>query len=338
LKDAARTTDLSAKDAAVPRITTYDQLLLRSPQSSIFASRWWLDALVPGGYRILEVSRGGAILAAWPIVEKTVNGRRHLYMPAMTQKLGILFAPSEARPCDVQSANQRLTTELLAQLGDAATFAQNFHENFTDWLPFYWHGYAQTTRYTYVLEDISDPDALWENMRAKNRRVIQKEDELGIRVTDDLDLGHFLELNRKTFSRQGREPLESDAYITRLDEACRTHAGRKIFAGVDSQGRVHAAVYVAWMNNTAYYLMGGSEPDLRRSGAQTLALWEAIRFARSVATHFDFEGSMLPQVEPAFRAFGARQLPYFAISKHPPPPTSLRGFVKQSINFRLGRH
>ena len=31
---------------------------------------------------------------------------------------------------------------------------QNFHYGITDWLPFYWEGYRQTTRYTYMLKDI----------------------------------------------------------------------------------------------------------------------------------------------------------------------------------------
>ena len=113
--------------------------------------------------------------------------------------------------------------------------------------------------------------------------------------------------------------------------------GVRSLRGVDSQGRVHAAVYVAWADNTAYYLMGGSEPHLRGSGAQLLALWEAIIFSSSVVKRFDFEGSMLPQVEHGFRGFGAKQRPYFSIAKVPPIPTSLSEFLKSSIKFRWNR-
>lgn len=258
-------------------------------------------------------------------------------MPSMTQKLGILFAPSDAKPAEVQSAEQKLATDLIKQLGSPLSFHQNFHENFTDWLPFYWQGYAQTTRYTYVLENISDHTALWNGMRPNHRRDIRRSQRLGLSVTDTIDLSHFLDLNRKTFSRQGREPLAADEQISRMDAACLANAGRKIFAGVDRQGRVHAAVYIAWADNTAYYLMGGSEPELRDSGAQLLALWEAIKFAGSVAKRFDFEGTMLPQVERVFRGFGAKQLPYFSISKVPPVPTSLGGMLEASVKFRLRR-
>jgi hypothetical protein len=315
----------------------YDELVKRSPQGSIFAHRWWLEAVAPGMYQILEVKKGDGIQAAWPIVYGKIDGVKQVCMPDLTQKLGILFAPSNARPVEAQSTNQKLMAELIEQLGDTASFHQNFHENFTDWLPFYWRGYGQTARYTYVLDDISDLTALWNEMRTNHRRDIRRAERLGIRIKDNLEVTSFLELNRKTFARQGKEPPFSDDVICRLDRACCANAGRKIFAGVDSQGRVHAAVYVAWADNTAYYLMGGSEPHLRGSGAQLLALWEAIIFSSSVVKRFDFEGSMLPQVEHGFRGFGAKQRPYFSIAKVPPIPTSLSEFLKSSIKFRWNR-
>lgn len=321
--------------AEQPRLpSTYEELVKRSPQGSIFAHRWWLEAVAPGMHEILEIKKNGGLQAAWPVVHRDADGAKHICMPALTQKLGILFAPANAKPAEVQSTRQELTTELIDELGDSASFHQNYHENFTDWLPFYWRGYVQTTRYTYVLEDISDLTALWNGMRSNARRDIRRAERLGIRIKDDLEMARFVDLNRKTFARQGREPLASDELIYRLDAACCSNAGRKIFAGVDSQGRVHAAVYVAWADNTAYYLMGGTEPELRASGAQLLALWEAVKFANSVVKRFDFEGSMLPQVEHGFRELGAKQLPYFSISKLPEPPNSLGSFLKASIKFR----
>jgi hypothetical protein len=314
--------------------STYEELVQRSPQRSIFAHRWWLEAVAPGMHKILEIRRNDGVRAAWPVVYSDGDGTRHVCMPPLTQKLGILFAPSDAKLPELQSTNQELTMELLDQVGDVASFRHNFHENYTDWLPFCWRGYEQTTRYTYVLEDISDIATVWNRLRANHRRDIRRAERLGIRVKDDLELARFLELNRKTFTRQGRQPLASDEVIYRLDAACCSNAGRKIFAGVDSQGRVHAAVYIVWADQTAYYLMGGSEPEFRASGAQMSALWEAVKFTSSVVRRFDFEGSMLPHVEHTFRGFGAKQLPYFSISKLPPPPASLSDFVKASIRFR----
>ena len=47
----------------------------------------------------------------------------------------------------------------------------------------------------------------------------------------------------------------------------------------------------------------------------SLCMWHAIRFAASVSSRFDFEGSMLEPIERFFRSFGAQQLPYFKVTR-----------------------
>ena len=90
----------------------------------------------------------------------------------------------------------------------------------------------------------------------------------------------------------------------------------------DSEGQRHAGIYIVWDENSVYYLMGGGDPLLRRSGATSLCMWEAILFAASLKKSFDFEGSMLEPVERFFRGFGADQIPYFSISRTPSKSSS----------------
>jgi hypothetical protein len=70
--------------------------------------------------------------------------------------------------------------------------------------------------------------------------------------------------------------------------------------------------------------MGGADPKLRSSGAQTLLLWELIQLSANLSRSFDFEGSMIENVEKSFRGFGARQYRYFRVWK------DNRGFVSKS--------
>ena len=45
-----------------------------------------------------------------------------------------------------------------------------------------------------------------------------------------------------------------------------------------------------------------------------MLIWEAIKHAVAQGSEvFDFEGSMIEPIEGAFRSFGARQVPYFAV-------------------------
>ena len=81
---------------------------------------------------------------------------------------------------------------------------------------------------------------------------------------------------------------------------------------------------MVWDDYTAYYLIGGADPELRNSGASSLLLWEAIQFAAQVSRTFDFEGSMLKPVERFFRAFGAIQQPYMQVKKYNSLPLRMR--------------
>ena len=106
---------------------------------------------------------------------------------------------------------------------------------------------------------------------------------------------------------------------------------------MDRKGRIHAAVWLVWDNGTAYFLMTGSDPEFRRGGALKLVIWEAVRFARTIAKRFDFEGSMIRPIENAFRDFGARQTPYFVISRSGTArPPSLRQIVRTTAKSLRG--
>jgi CelD/BcsL family acetyltransferase involved in cellulose biosynthesis len=77
-----------------------------------------------------------------------------------------------------------------------------------------------------------------------------------------------------------------------------------------------AASYVLYNKDTAYYLLGGYDPSNKHNGAGVMALFNAIMEAKKRGIkNFDFEGSMLPEVEKYFRAFGGELVPYFTVNK-----------------------
>lgn len=237
-----------------------------------------------------------------------------LTMPPLTQTLGPWLSPFEGKYTNRLSRDKELMTELVDQLPRFDLFQQSFHHSVTNWLPFYWRGFRQTTRYTYLIDDLGDLDAVWLGTRQSIRTDVRKAERV-LSVRDDLGMDVFLALNEMTFARQGLHLPYSRELVDRLDAACAKHHCRKMLFAEDAKGRVHAAVYIVWDDEAAYYLMGGADPDLRNSGATSLLLWEAIKCAATVTRSFDFEGSMIEPVERFFRSFGARQKPYFWVTK-----------------------
>ena len=282
--------------------------------NAIFQQPWWLDAVAPGRWGQSVVERDGRTVARLPF---TVRGRgrwRMLTQPPLTQTLGPWVESSEAKAANALAREMELLTELEAALPPAEVFLQSFSPTMLNALPFFWAGYRIQVRYTYRLEELASEEAVWDGLRGNIRREIRKARKR-VEVRDDLGLDRFHAVWVKTFERQGLKPPFSFAQLDRLDAACAKRGARAMLFAVDEAGRVHSVTYVVWDEHAAYYLLGGSDPELRTSGAASLLMWQAIMRAREVTNTFDFEGSMLPPLERFFRAFGASQTPYLSVSR-----------------------
>lgn len=295
----------------------YRDFVRSEPGLPLFSRDWWLDAVAGAdGWDVVLATRSGEVAAAMPYRLGRRFGFRWLSQPRLTPVLGPWIRPSSAKSAVALAQEKDLMEELIAALPRFDYFTQNWHPSRSNWLPFHWQGFSQTTRYTYVLNDLGDEERLWSGLEKSVRTTIRKtQNRYNLRVRRDLGLDVFLELNRKTYGRQGLQPPYDDAVVRRLDAVCRERKCREILIAVDGEGRPHAGEYMVWDENSAYALMGGADPELRHSGATCLCLWEAISQASRVTQSYDFCGSMIEGVERQFRAFGAQQRPYFRITK-----------------------
>lgn len=282
----------------------------------MFATAWWMETVAPGSHGIALVERDNQIQAAWPYLIRRTFGRVILDMPPLTPWLGVLFrGGTKGKTATRLGREKDLITELIAALPASDVIRARFHREFSYWAPLSWAGFTQSTRYTFVLRDLDELDTVWKGLRDNIRTDVRKATRAGLTVTDAGDFNTFWALHEMTFTRQGLPVPYSRDLVERIDAACLSRGVRRIFIARDTEGKAHAAAYVVWDSRSAYYLMGGGDPHLRSSGATALTLWEAIRFAATVAPVFDFEGSMMEPVERFVRAFGAEPAPYSAIER-----------------------
>lgn len=295
----------------------YRALSETEPGLPLFLRGWWLDAACgEDGWHVALVLKDAEVQAALPYQLRRVGGLRVISQPPLTQFLGPWMRDSGARKAKAYGQQKDLMNALIDQLPAHDLYQQSWSSGVTNWLPFYWRGFSQTTRYSYVLPDLSDEAELWKGTRDNIRTDVRKAGgRNGLTVFADGSIEEFIELNTLTFRRQGQSVPYSADYVRRIDAACAARGRRRIMIARDADGRAHAGAYIVWDDMSAYYIMGGSDPELRNSGAMSLCLWEAIRFSATVTRRFDFEGSMMEPVERFFRAFGAEQVPYFAVSR-----------------------
>lgn len=286
-----------------------------APDVPVFGQPWYLDACAEGGtWDVVLAEEKGRVVAALPYFFKQKGPFRYATMPPFVKWLGPYVLPEFRGRLPKE---HELLKALISQLPEFAAFKQNFYPTATNWLPFYWEQYKQTTFYTYRLHQLQDLPRVEMGLGTGIRRDIRLARQ-AVRVVHDLPLDEFYRVNMLSFTRQGLPAPYSAAQFRRLDAALAASDSRQLFFAVDAQGQVHSVAYLIWDATTAYFLLAGDDPALRASGAGVLLAWECIRYASEVLRLdcFDFEGSMLPGVERIRVRFGAVQTPYFFVWKY----------------------
>ncbi len=298
----------------------YRQLCESHPEIPLFLQHWWMEAVCAGKMWDVMLYRNGEgeVQAVMPYLIGKKLWVRYVLQPQMTQFGGVWYLKS-----DFKSENERLSFEkkVCSQFADRlkdlklSYLCVNFAPVFTNWLPFYWKGYRQTTRYTYQIQGVDNLDVVFKNMDKKRRQTKIQALQDNYRVFFDLQPEKFYDFHARYWQSRGGEELLPRSLVVRVcSEAVSRQQG--LVAGMeDDRGNLVAAYFVAYDSHTAYALMSAYDRQRNIHGMTSLLVWNIIKRLSDKVKVFDFEGSMDENVEYSFRYYGTKQVPYFQISK-----------------------
>ncbi|WP_151949618.1 GNAT family N-acetyltransferase [Aliarcobacter butzleri] len=297
----------------------------------IFSKAWWLDTVCgEDAWDVVIFEKGGEIWASLPYQKIKKAIFEIITMPKLTQTMGIYIKyPPKQKYYKKLSWEKEVMEILISNLPKVDYFLQNFDHSITNWLPFYWAGFEQTTRYTYIIENISIEE-LEKNFETDIRRRRRKAYEIGIKIIESEDIETFYKLNTMTFARKNIGISYSFEFVKNLFENCKENSAVKMYFA-KYQDEVIAVNFLVYDDNTVYYLMGGIDPSKKDLGAMDAIQFESIKFALESGRRFDFEGSMIESIEKYFRSFGAVQTPYFSISKTNSKLLKIRKLIKEIL-------
>lgn len=290
----------------------WDAFVEQSPQGDVFCHSWWLEAITKSHFKILAITENNEIVAGMPIA---MDKQGKANVPLLTRTLGVLYKPQRNLSEHTYISGQRQWLSALLEylpLNDVVQICT--HHNFTDWLPFRWKGFQQTTLYTYIIHyQNKNTDDLWKDLNRGRKETINRAIKQGITIeeTDDLDLVYHFET--LSFKRKGLKFYISFEDLKTLDEYITKKGKRAILKASNRNGQVHATIYVVYNQKSAYALLTGSDPQYRKIGSHTLVMWEAIKFFRDKTEYFNFGGSNMEPIESHLRGFGGTLTPYFHI-------------------------
>lgn len=282
--------------------------------NSIFEQPWWLNVVSDGRCKEITVcSKNGDCIGRLPYVERKQHLLNVCTVPVLTQQVGpwIKFEQNMKTVAKVKR-EKNVLDEIILALEKYKNVDLYLHRKCKYILPFIWAGYSVETRYSYVIEDLSNLESVQSCMEAKVRNLIKNACKK-LTIIDDLDVEILIEMMASTFDKQSRNlPIDKE-YIRKIYLESMNHNAGKAIGAMDEAGNVIAAIFLLYDEKTCYYLMGGKDYKSNIQGSIEMLLWEGIKFASGKSKEFDFEGSMIPGIESFFRGFGGKPCIYFRV-------------------------
>lgn len=308
------------KDRLEENRQRYRELCKKEKSICIFLKDYWQDAVCENGqWSAVFYEKDDTILGSLVFCYRKKTRGIEIFQPILTQVSGVWI-----KSCAKKTTSRRLEYEkevftgLILELErlPIINFRQNFTVELTNWLPFYWKGYHQTTRYTYRILDISNAEFAISQFSKTKRRDLNCALKQGLDYKFDLSAQDFYALLVRSYAARGQRLVYSYQQFKRIYDTMYSYDCGKTIYAIDKQGILYAAELIVFDEKCAFDLIGTYDYDMRKSGADTFLVAEMIRYlSEKGIQEFDFEGSMVESIESGYRLYGTEQLPYFMIFK-----------------------
>lgn len=296
----------------------------------VFNSSEWISIFNDQLLMMGVFNKDNKLIAAFLLYKTSMMGMPYITSPPYSPHNGFIVE-NRATNKSNQATYLKNIIETIAdyfQKRKDAIFMTAFPYWLIDTQPFFWKNFKVIPNYTYRIDLALSVDQLSKNLTPDKRTSLKKVEKDGIRIEKCTDYSIVKELVLKSFSRK-----EKSLDTTLLDKIVVDFANSDnsfAFVAYNKQEPI-AVTFCVFDNQTAYYLLGGYDAQNKHQGAGIATTWSAIIYAREMGLKvFDFEGSMIPEVEKYFRKFGGELTPYYTINKAWFPLELLLKFKKRT--------
>lgn len=265
---------------------------------------------------LLILEDGGQPLAACMVWDTQKKWFRSLITPPLMPNCGWIWLSEFDKIPTRISKEKEVVSFLIDYLnkGHWNYWKLDFPSTMTDFQVAIWKGLSPKQKYTYQLSLKSD----WlEKADSKLKNILKKKDSFQLEVKS-FDETEFNEFEQTLFSKGVK-------HMHLLRGACLEP--NEYFFSVVGEGGKYKALCL-FVNGVVYYLAATNAKENNALSACGLAYCIQVAAERG-AEVFDFEGSMIPEVERFFRGFGGELTPYFSLENGAGVLYSLRKIFKK---------
>ncbi len=323
----------------------YRNLCKTEETIQIFIQDWWLDAVcgADNWNVLLSYANDESVKGSLCFYVKEKMGLKYITQPKFSQNTGLwLNYPKDLSHEKKLSFEKETCFDLIKQLEEYTKanrivfYQQAFDTRYTNWLPFYWKGYQQTTAYTYRIEYISkknENDLLLQYNNSKQKEI-KRSKKRKLEFHEDLQIDVFYKHHKDTLHKRGRDISYDYSLIEKIHRTVKEHKSGTILYITNQTGEIYCARFIIWDKIGAYSLASSTNQEQKTSGASSLLFHYCINYAKNFVDVFDFEGSMIEDVENSYRKFGTIQTPYLCINKIMTNNKLIKYILGKKINGR----
>lgn len=286
----------------------------------IFSMPWWLDAVCgENNWDVILIDKGNETIASFPfyLTTHSLFKFKQIGMPVLTQKLGpYIKYPRNQSNASKLSYEKEIFLKIIQSLPEYDSLVVHFDYTYTNWLPFYWNGFQQTTRYTYIVNDLSNEEIVFNSFAGNKKTDIRKANK-NVLVKYDLACEDFIEFYVNALKKKNENLAYSPTILFNLiTKAYSLNQGRVIYSvAKDNPKDIYGAIFYVWDNDSIYSLVTAFDVTHGNVASSSLLFYQIMKDFKDSGLKFDFEGSMLESIERSYNKFGTSQVPYFRISK-----------------------
>jgi hypothetical protein len=316
----------------VKKISDSDNLKynnLSTEYGTVFNTIDWLKIFGGKAQACGIYDKGDNLIGGFTIYEEKKFGLHIFRNPRFTPAIGPFLEIKAKNPVAVMGTWKEALSSMAEFIEGLSYSVVSFSldKSIVDTQPFIWKKFKVIPGYTYLLDLSKSIDDIWTEMSAERRNDMNKatRDGLIVKRVENFETAKSLVL--KTFSRQ--KLAVKEYYLDKILFEFANDVNCFAFTTYKDDNPI-AISFCVCDRKTAYYLLGGYDYERKHHGAGALATWEAIKYAHQLGLkYFDFEGSMVPQIERYFRGFGGKLTPYYRINKAKLPLEILLKFFKR---------
>jgi hypothetical protein len=202
------TSGLSTRILAESDFASWNALVVRSPDGSVYSTPEYLDALCEaagGSFRILAAEKGNELLGGIALYEQAAGSRKFVSTRLLLYYNGFVLRPYETRYPSQRTARHVEILESLAEALPGLGYERvrlRCRSPLTDVRALLAKGWKARPQYTYVVP-LTDLDVLRHRMDQNLRRLVDRCTAQGLAVTEDDDFESFFRLHTQIHERKG---------------------------------------------------------------------------------------------------------------------------------------